>query len=162
MRVISVKTKFFLIFWAPAVVFCLGLNYLFLKQFKPVTKGEIKIPEEHRQFINTLRKLERPKEIPLQALDLPASYSNPFYIQPPTPPDKGGNLSEAKVKEPLKLTMIMQIDQRVCIINNKPYKEGDSIGKIKIKKIGDYYVDLETSKRKIVRLEIGATYTPLD
>jgi len=61
--------------------------------------------------------------------------------------------------ERLKLSAIYNYEKRACVINGRLYREGEKIGKIKISKIGDYYVELSLPKGKRVRLEVGGIFS---
>ncbi|MEZ0344225.1 MAG: hypothetical protein ABWJ99_05435 [Caldimicrobium sp.] len=123
--------------------------YPLKKLFYPL-KQEIRIPEEHRQFIHSLRQYER---IPDKKIESIKIAKNPFYEE--TSKKIGGTL----LPETLILTSIFKDNKRGCIINGKLYQEGDKIGKIKISKIGDYYVELLLPKGKKIKLEVGAVFT---
>lgn len=155
MKLVDLKGLVFLFFWSPVIlIFLLGLYLLNKHPFLSI-KREITLPENYRKIMDSIKVFEeikkREKKDDLEALTF---TQNPFYTPPPQP-----SLTVAPREGlSLKLTMILHLERKSCVINQKVYKEGDRIGNIKIKKIGDYYVDLEVPKKGRVRLEIGATY----
>lgn len=155
MKTLDLKGPIFLLFWGPVILVFLIGGYFLLKQPPLSIKREITLPENYRKIMDSIKVFEeikkKEKKDDIEALSF---TQNPFYTPPPQP-----SLTVAPREGlSLKLTMILHLERKSCVINQKVYKEGDRIGNIKIKKIGDYYVDLEVPKKGRVRLEIGATY----
>ncbi len=149
MKKLTLKDVLFIIFWGFAVIFLLiAVYYSWKKIFFPV-KNEIRIPDEHRNFLEALRKY---KSLPKKESSYFAFTNNPFY-------EEKSKVNEKEIQEILKLTSVIKEQKKFCIINGKLYREGDKIGRIKISKIGDYYVELLLPKGKKVKLEVGAAFT---
>lgn len=155
MKTLDLKGQIFLLFWGPVFLLFLIGGYFLLKQPPLSIKREITLPENYRKIMDSMKVFEEIKKREKKDdIEVFTFSHNPFY----TPPPKPSLTIAPREGLSLKLTMILHLERKSCVINQKVYKEGDRIGNIKIKKIGDYYVDLEVPKKGRVRLEIGATY----
>lgn len=156
MRNLGLKGRLLILFWAPVLIaFSVVLYYAYVKLTFPVA-SEITLPQEHRQFVETFRRYEEFKNtLKKEEIDLATLTQNPFYSQ------VASNKTQASVSPfVLKVSSIVTMGRsRFCIINERSYKEGDKIEKLKIVKIGDYYVELKTPQGKKIRLEVGHTYS---
>ena len=127
--------------------------YLPIKYIKYFPKSELRLPEEHRNLISSLRTLQettKPKDVNITNIK-----SNPFYKEL-MKTDIAQNSSLPKTI--LRLTSIIQTpEKKVCIINDKPYYIGSVVEGYKIYNIGDYYVELKGPKGKI-KLEVGGSF----
>ncbi len=112
-----------------------------------------------------LKKLEKQKK-EVKNLKIFRLKRNPFMyatqIKSETPkPVVLGNKAKKKKTYTLHLSMVFKSEDRknsFCIINGKVYKEGNKIfKKLKIQRIGDYYVVLEMGKKKVF-LEVGKSF----
>ncbi len=147
--------QFFLILWVPVLIWSGFCFYYPWKKINYPMESEPSIPEEYKQILSTLNTYEKLKRLPeIGRVEL---RTNPFF-SPPLLGQGNGTFSGASSFS-LTLTSILNLDKRVCLINNKLYREGDRLeNNIKILKIGEYYVDLLLPKGKRVRLELGATF----
>uniref|UniRef100_A0A832GNW9 Uncharacterized protein n=1 Tax=Caldimicrobium thiodismutans TaxID=1653476 RepID=A0A832GNW9_9BACT len=150
---LDLKGQVYIIFWGPVILLFVIILYTLLKQPVMYSHSGVSLPENYRKILEVIKVLEERKD-PEPELDELAYLSNPFY----TPPPQGSPQSAPREVITLTLTSILHLDRKSCIINQKLYKEGDRIGNIKIKKIGDYYVELEVPGKGRVWLEVGATY----
>lgn len=150
MKKFSLKGQLFILFWIFPLLFFFIMLYYPLKKIAYPVKQEVRIPEEHRQFMQAIRQFERIHEKSKEPLII---AKNPFYEE--------DSKRQAQVLSPetLKLTSIFKEKKSACVINGKFYREGDKIGKIKIFKIGDYYVELLLPRGKRVKLEVGGVFT---
>ncbi len=153
MKKISLKTQLFILFWTFPVLYLGIMLYYPLKKFSYPIKEEIRIPEEHRQFIEASRKFEKSPKKKEYSID---SIKNPFYNETQGGPKLA---SIEPLQQTIRLTSVFNYEKKSCLINGKLYREGDKIGKIKILKIGDYYVEILSPMGKKIRLEVGAIYT---
>lgn len=151
---LDLKGQVYVIFWGPVILLFLTIIYLLLKQPVTYSHSGISLPENYRKILEVMKVLEEQKEPEREFTEL-AYLSNPFY----TPPPIQGSPQDAPRKvTTLALTSILHLERKSCIINQRLYREGDRIGNIKIKRIGDYYVELEVPGKGRVLLEVGATY----
>lgn len=151
---LDLKGQVYILFWGPVILFFVIMLYILLKQPVMYSHSGVSLPENYRKILEVIKVLEEWRE-PEPKWDELAHLSNPFYTPPPI---QGSPQSAPGEVITLTLTSILHLDRKSCIINQKLYKEGDRIGNIKIKKIGDYYVELEVPGKGRVYLEIGATY----
>ncbi len=152
---LKLTSQYFIVLWSLAFIPILIAIYYPIKLINYPIKSEIRLPDEYRLLMELMQRVDKishhKNEIELNI------KGNPFV----EPLPKTQNLSKDKLHRKevvIKLSTIISHDQKICIINQKRYKEGDKIGQIKIEKIGDYYVDLRLPNKKKVRLEVGSTY----
>lgn len=158
MRVeLDLKKTFYLVFWLPFFLLLILIFWYPLKAVKFFQPLEVKLPDVYATIYKYA--LGEKKDLGKEALLQVAFEKNPFY----TPKIINGNATEKiPIKNTLQLTSILQMERKICVINGKLYKEGDTLGNIKIKKVGDYYVVLLLPNNKKVLLEVGATYSYSD
>lgn len=150
---ITLTKKFFLILWFFGLIPIFLSFYFSIKYSKYPIKSELKLPDEYRLFLEHMYEvnltIQKTKSLNINF------RSNPFFDEKAINQVKG----DEKIKHILniKLTTILHHDKKVCIINEKLYREGDKIGKIKIEYIGDYYVILKLPDKRKVRLEVGSS-----
>jgi len=159
MKNLDLRAQVFISFWGPAILAILIATYYPLKRLHFPIKKEIHIPEEHQHFVEALKHYEKMKKSLAQkefkSFEVVYFGENPFYIS------KNPKISSLKFNL-FKLSSIIKIYRNICIINERPYTEGEYIGNVKIKKIGDYYVELETKEGRVLRLQVGNTFTYTD
>ena len=150
---INLKVQYFLLLWLPLILAILGAWYYIKKINYPVLT-EIRLPQEYIEFLNISSKEAKEAK---KREEIRNFTHNPFASK--SLETKVEQVSTYKEQRIISLSSILILDKRACIINNKLYKEGDKIDKLKISKIGDYYVVLTLPNNKKVYLEVGATYT---
>jgi hypothetical protein len=145
----------YLIFWGPLLFLSLILIFsisTYKKSLKPLP--EIGFSSNYMEMLNQLNSLKF-----LKPINFVASYNlikDPFHL----PMKKSLTLSPVFPTKIIRLNMIyIENNKKICIINNKRFKEGDYIEKgIKLLKIGDYYADLQI-KNQVKRLFIGQSFS---
>jgi hypothetical protein len=143
-------------------------RYMFL-QTNPFT-NRVKVAKKQEAFPSFHADQNIPQP-PLPPPPIPNQILPPF---PPTPqgenngtvfypPFWNATLQNATAqsqnatssKKVLVLTSIIQIEEnKICVIDNKAYREGDEVKKHKILKIGEDYVELQGAKGKF-KVRVG-------
>lgn len=149
--------KIYLLFWGPILIFAI-FSFLFLLNYQrsltPIS--QIKLSENYIEVVNQLNSLNYLK--PFKLLEKEDIVIDPFSTGFKETLLKPGISIKEKPSKIFHLSIIyIEGTKKICIINNNRFKEGDILEKdIKIKKVGDYYVDLQI-KGKTKRLLLGQT-----
>ncbi len=168
MKKIPASFIFALRLWAflllPAVLFfCLGAYFLAKSQENSL-KVYFQLPERYsalRALVMDYKqiqlKLEQNYKKPLHK----KLKTNPFFSPALTASARASFSKIPSFQKEFRLEMVLKFESSgkgFCVINDKLYEEGDKLFQnLKIKKIGDYYVELKAGKR-VVRLKVGDTY----
>lgn len=155
MRVtISVKWVYLGLFLFIFLAFFVSINLYFHKKLSETpSEGKKELPAKVREFNHVVELLRRIRSFTKNQEVVVGKLKNPFYEERSI---AGGFGS----KVVLKVNSILLGDRKVCLVNDRFYKEGDRISPdIKVLSIGDYYVDFKISKKGVIRVEVGSTYS---
>ncbi len=148
----------------PAMLFLITGVYILVKSQKNSFKVYLHLPERYsalRTFVTEYKQVQLQLKQNKNRVLPDRLKNNPFFY-PPLPSSSGKSFSKIPAfQKKFHLEMVFKFEnteKEFCVINDKLYKEGDEVFQgLKIKKIGDYYVELEAGK-KVVRLKVGDTY----